>query len=259
MNQMPNEILISILAKLSFNDLIKRAYLTCKKWQSLIQSDHFWRLKIKLDLGIHLGPGPDLKSLLIFYLKKPFNRNLIKNPCFHLGLDHWIVSDKSNKELTSTSDTFLIEEYDECGVPSFDENKKPIKKFATSSSAVFKYQLIDLQSEGLSMTLLENFKLLITVKDSYAGRLYLGFEYYIQIILYDNNFKELRSFYYDEKANEENWSNSEWKEFVYTFKDLNTRLRFILFVHGGRDVTNWTGYYGVKLTNSQVTIDFDKK
>ena len=258
MNQIPNEILISILARLSFNDLIKRASLTCKKWHSLIHSDHFWRQKIKLDIGIQLDPGHDLKSLLIFYLKKPLNRNLIKNPCFDLGLNHWFISDKSNKKMTSTSDMFMIEEYDECSVPSFNENKKPIKKFATSSSIVFKYQLIDLQSEGLSMSFFKYLKLFIKVKDSYAGRLYLGYEYYIHIILYDNNFNELRSIYYDEKVNSDNWSNSEWKEFEYKFEDLNPKLRFILFKHGGRDVTNWTGYYGVKLTNSQVTIDFDK-
>ncbi|RNA26095.1 F-box only 6 [Brachionus plicatilis] len=262
MNQLPNEILLSILSRLSFHDLVKNASLTCKKWYSLIQSEHFWKFKIKAELGLQLVPGLDPTSLKAFYLKKPFGRNLIRNPCFSSGLDHWSVSDQlctDSIEDCSYSSSFIIEEHDECSVPAFDENKRPIKKFATSSSIIFKYQLIDLQSEGLSWPLLECFGPSVTIKDSYAGRLYLGYEYYIQVVLYDDDLNELGSISYDEKVSEENWSNSEWKEFVYTFKDCSSSLRFILFIHGGRDATNWTGYYGVKLTNSQVTINWSNE
>ncbi|CAF0856084.1 unnamed protein product [Brachionus calyciflorus] len=260
MHQLPNEILLKIFKYLSFGDLVKSVNLTCKKWASLIEDKNFWLLKLKDERGVEIKFECDLKSLKFLYIKNPIERNLIQNSCCE-SLDKWSITNKIFNSIPFNlgnlqdfeSDCFVIEEYNECSSSIYNELNLPIKKFATSSTFIFKYQIIDLYSEGLTKELLTNLKPVIHIKDS-AGRLYLGYHYCIQIVLYDENFTILNSVCFNESVYEENWINGNWKEFNYSFREYSNNLRYVLFYHGGRDVVNWTGFYGVKLTNSQVVL-----
>lgn len=258
-NALPYEIILVIFGKISFDDL-RNASLVCKKWFEIIENEEFWKNKIKNELNIKLKWDLDVKSLKSIYSKKLIGRNLIKNSSGENQFDFWQISNEQIKKdynivgNFSRTEGFIIENFDECSVPAYNENNEPIKKFATSYFSIYKYQIIDLVSEGLSSVLIDKLKPNLSIKDFYAARLYLGYEYYIKIVLFDDAFNVIDSTEFNSYVYEEDWSNGDWKEFSYLFRNLTKNLRYVLFFHGGKDTVYWHGHYGVKLTNSQVRI-----
>jgi len=81
--EVDQDILFEVLLRVPAQDLVKSCVRVCKLWHSIISLRSFWKEKCFLD-GLfsplvckHLTADEDFKVL---YLKKPYERNLIKNP-----------------------------------------------------------------------------------------------------------------------------------------------------------------------------------
>ncbi|MED6265148.1 hypothetical protein CHARACLAT_022516 [Characodon lateralis] len=46
----------------------------------------------------------------------------------------------------------------------------------------------------------------------------------------------------------------EWNEMTHLFQNYGPGVRYIKFVHGGKDLRWWKGFYGIRLTNTCVEI-----
>lgn len=50
-------------------------------------------------------------------------------------------------------------------------------------------------------------------------------------------------------------SDASWTEISHTFSSYGPGVRFVHFEHGGQDTLFWKGWYGVRVTNSSVTVE----
>lgn len=276
-NCLPSEILCLIFLKLSANDLCKNVILTCQRWKDIIESEPFWTEKLlhdkKIDIEIiKILSEKDAYNPKRIYFKNPFY-NLIKNARGEQCFNHWVVNNpynfsdinidtlKSFKNLcctgmsNQTTHKGIVVEFDNIGSEELlDENKKNMRRFATSYFMCEMYQLIDLHDFDFDKVVLEKLKPQIEVSDSYSARYDCGSEYHIRVVLYDENFSILDRISFDQELPQ--WTKGDWRHFKHVFKDYPSTLRFILFQHGGKDKQFWSGNYGIKLTNSKVMLRF---
>ncbi|CAF1068389.1 unnamed protein product [Brachionus calyciflorus] len=148
---------------------------------------------------------------------------------------------------------FRIETESNGGVQAVDQYSKPINNYATTYYMCAKYQLIDLYREGVDQEAIEKLRPRIEIEDFYAPRNDCGSKYYVQAVLFDQNFRPLDSAYFNDQFPQ--WSDCTWKKFTHVFKDYSSDVRYILFQHGGKDTQFWAGHYGIKVTNSAVRLN----
>ncbi|CAF1088536.1 unnamed protein product [Brachionus calyciflorus] len=289
-NDLPNEVLNLIFLHLPANELCRSVSLTCKKWKNILDSVSFWTEKLLLDSKanlelikyLNLNGCYEPKKL---YIKNPYAKNLIKNPCGDQNFDHWCLKpnfffqQNSNYEINdengcldviklgnleqinifksgnSESNGFLIESDNNGSQPIYDNENKLIKKFATTHFMGSKYQIIDLEKEGVDRNVLKKLKPKIEIIDYYAGRHDCDSEYHIRVGLFDDNFKIIYSIAFDHLISQLN--NGKWHRFYQVLENYPDNLRYILFHHGGKDTQYWSGYYGVKITNSTVKFNLN--
>ena len=77
----PTEVLEHVFSFVPAKDLLHNCARVCKDWNTVINGNSLWKIKIDRELGpdtIPQLPGYqfDLKRIYVF---RPFNRNLIKN------------------------------------------------------------------------------------------------------------------------------------------------------------------------------------
>lgn len=96
---LPDELVETIFLNLEDANSIKSCLLVCKRWNQIIDNPEFW-LRICLKQGklninqIYMLRAHDaFAELKTIYFLNPFNRNLLKNPCGHLGFRHWCSAD----------------------------------------------------------------------------------------------------------------------------------------------------------------------
>ncbi|MEE6522652.1 hypothetical protein FKM82_021268 [Ascaphus truei] len=53
----------------------------------------------------------------------------------------------------------------------------------------------------------------------------------------------------------EKYNDAMWRQMEHTFRNYGPGVRYIYFQHGGSDTQLWAGWYGVRVTNSCVTIE----
>lgn len=285
-NELPDDALEKILILLPGLFLSKTASLVCKRWHNLIERDGFWTAKSLKDRKVNSNALRIIQDLDIyeakkFYFKMPFHKNLLKNPCGEEGFNYWCIGSFSdlkshleritncqenlwihymNKNLKNTEkiksfEGFEIETDGHGAKELFDEKNVKIKKFTTTYYLCIKYQVVDLFNEGIDSSIFEKANPKIEISEFYAARFDCGSEYYIRVVLFDNNFNQLGSMIaFDDKINQ--WNDSEWHVYKHVIENCPKETRFILWFHGGKDTQYWAGHYGIKITKSCLRITF---
>ncbi|KAM3922707.1 F-box only protein 44-like [Leptodactylus fuscus] len=243
---LPEEILLQIFSLLPATNLICHCTLVCSLWRDIINSSALWKVKCH-----HMGyiskeclrPPKDWK---LFYYLSSKKRNLLRNPCAMANFSFWnIEKNEGDKWAIEDLPRTLGQDF-----PDVDVSKY----FVTSYGPCIKSQLIDLKKMGYSETLLDVIQPDIVIRDWYAARQDCGCQYKIHIKLLSKNRKSMRMFK-PKAVTIEQWSDAHWHQMTYTFRNYGRGVRYIYFKHGGQDTQYWSGWYGVRVTNSSVTIE----
>lgn len=128
------------------------------------------------------------------------------------------------------------------------------KYFVTSYEWCRKSQVIDLRAEGYWEELMDTTQPKVVVKDWYAGRSDAGCLYELCVKLLSENEDVLAEYKTETIAIPQD-NDASWTEISYTFSDYGPGVRFVRFEHGGQDTLFWKGWYGVRVTNSSVTVE----
>lgn len=245
-SMLPEEVLLEILALVPAFDLILRCRLVCHQWRKVIDSATLWRLKSQQAGYINKDFQKHPKDWKIFYYLCKRKRNLLQNPLALETFKSWILEQNGG-------DLWKVEDLPGDHGENFPD-QKVTKYFVTSYGLCLKSQLIDLKKMGYSTKFLDTFQPDIVIKDWYAGRKDCGCQYELSVRLLSKNKMTLQTFA-PEKVFIEQWSDSSWKQMTYRFSNYGPGVRYVHFKHGGMDTQFWAGWYGVRVTNSSVTVE----
>jgi hypothetical protein len=202
-----------------------------------------------------------------FYFKNPFQRNIIKNPCGDNGFSYWCLDTPFNREFMGGNlmefflknnihrqDTVQYNawkiESDHHGSEELIIDNKVVKNFATSYREATKFQMIDLETEGLTRQILDKMKLKIRIFENYAARNDCGSRYCLIVRLLNHKFEQIDEFKFEDTIAQ--WQSGNWHEVSHVFEIDSNDLRYIFYYHHGSDTQFWAGFYGMKITNSTV-------
>uniref|UniRef100_A0A8C6XJJ6 FBA domain-containing protein n=1 Tax=Naja naja TaxID=35670 RepID=A0A8C6XJJ6_NAJNA len=127
------------------------------------------------------------------------------------------------------------------------------KYFVTSYESCLKQQMITLRDHGYWDRLMDEARPDIVVSDWYAARFDCGCQYQLCVRLLSKDYIVLQEFL-PEPVVIEQWSDTEWHKVSHTFHNYPAGVRYILFEHGGQDTQYWQGWYGIRVTNSSLTL-----
>lgn len=245
-NGIPEGALLEILTVVPACNLIMHCRLVCTLWRDIIDSPALWKRKSQLDgfVSKHCQRiPPDWRMFYFLHEKK---RNLLKNPCAVEGFQHWELEENNG-------DQWKVEQLPGAhGKPFPDENVKDY--FVTSYGMCLKSQLIDLEKEAYPGQWLDVMQSDIVIRDWYAARHDCGSMYALCVLLLSKEKTIIEEFRPD-KIFIEQWNDAKWSQIEYRFKNYGPGARYIYFQHGGKDTQFWAGWYGIRVTNSSVTID----
>lgn len=246
MNSVPEGVLLEILCAVPAVELILRCRAVCALWRALIDSPALWKTKCQRDglvCGRYTRSPPDWR---MFYFLHLWKRNLLRNPSAAEDFKYW---DKKEEGGDGWKVEILPGDH---GRQFPDESVK--KYFVTSYGLCLKSQMIDLQQEGYSEEFMDVVQPNIVIKDWYAARHDCGSRYQILVQLLSQD-RTVIAEYHPETVYIEQWSPPEWSQIEFSFSDYGPGVRYIYFQHGGQDTQFWAGWYGIRVTNSSVTID----
>lgn len=242
---LPLEVLEEIFLSVPEHKLVLVCRLVCHKWKEVIDSQPLWRKRCRKDghqLGDHINPHTDWR-LFYFLCKK--RRNLIKNPTGHENFSDWTI-------LNDGGDKWKIMEMK---VELSDNTYSAVQNvFVTSYALCRKSQLIDLKKEGYTSTFMDQFQPHIKICDWHAPTWQISSQYQLFVELLDKKKRQIQRFtppiIYYERGND----IKTFEQITYVFRDYGPGVRYIHFVHGGKDTIYWAGWWGVRVTNSSIEI-----
>ncbi|KAM3922708.1 F-box only protein 44 [Leptodactylus fuscus] len=246
MNDIPEGVLLEILSAVPGPHLILCGRLVCSLWKDIIDSPTLWKTKCYRAgfVSKHCKRNPpDWRAFYFLLLRK---RNLLQNHIAEDDFKNWDIN-------RNGGDQWKVEVLPgEHGKPFPDIKVK--KYFVTSYGKCLKSQTIDLKREGYLDEFMDVVQPHIVIKDWYAARHDCGCHYQILVQLLSQD-KTVIAEFQPEHVFIEQWSNAEWSQIEHTFKNYGPGVRYIYFEHGGKDTQFWAGWYGIRVTNSSVTID----
>ncbi|NP_001088554.1 F-box protein 6 S homeolog [Xenopus laevis] len=244
-NQLPEDALLYILTLVPATDLIRYRHV-CTVWRNLIDSPTLWKTKC-LRMGyISKDCKKSPHDWKIFYHIWNLKRNLLQNPHAEDSFNSWTIEQNGGN-------LWKVEDLPgDCGEPFPDHQIK--KYFVTSYEECKKSQLIQLKRMGYQDKLIDIVQPDIVIEDWYAPRWDCGSTYEIVVQLLSKHKKILKEFR-PNVVRMESQSDAQWKQMKYIFHNYGPGVRYIYFQHGGHDTQFWAGWYGVRVTNSSVTIE----
>ncbi|XP_064423921.1 F-box only protein 6 isoform X1 [Latimeria chalumnae] len=248
-DDLPETVFVQVLSYLPARELVLTCRLVCSLWKSLVDKKILWIRKCQLE-GLsrkHLQKQP--KDWKEFYFLCHLRRNLIKNPCAEAGLDFWTL-EKNRGDCWRTENL-------PGGYGQVFPDPEVTKYFVTSYGLCKKAQIIDLKAEGYWENLLDTIQPDIVVTDWYAARHDCGCTYKLQVQLLSQDHLVIKQ-RHSGKIFIEQWSDAKWNQISFTFSNYGPGVRYIKFLHGGKDTQFWAGWYGIRVTNSSITIEPDK-
>ncbi|KAG8568441.1 hypothetical protein GDO81_014001 [Engystomops pustulosus] len=245
-SNLPEEVLLQILSSVPATDLIQHCSLVCSLWRDVINSPTLWKLKCHKMGYISKECMRTPKDWKQFYYLSSKKKNLLMNPCAMDGFKFWNIDENGG-------DKWAIEESPGNHGQEFPD-KDVTKYFVTSYGLCMKSQLINLKKMGYRETLMDLVQPDIVIRDWFSARRDCGCHYQIHIQLLSEKKKPIKSFN-PEPVSIEQWSDAQWHKMEHTFSNYGRGVRYIYFQHGGQDSQYWAGWYGVRLTNSSVTIE----
>lgn len=237
----PLEILEEIFHNLPYEEVVRHCRLVCKQWKGVADSESLWRERCRREgyLSQNSSFAPNDWRQFYFLCKK--RRNLLKNPKAAEQFKYWeIVSNGGN--------CWKIEE---SRAPH--PNEAVQKNFVTSYGMCLKSQLVDLKSEGYNASFMDQYQPAIKISDWYAARFDCACEYTLKVDLLNQKKKSIQTFE-PETVYIEQWNDQQWHQMTHVFKNYGPGVRYVKFVHGGKDSQFWAGWYGVRVSDSSVEV-----
>nr|XP_054595026.1 F-box only protein 6 isoform X1 [Nothobranchius furzeri] len=238
---LPPDILVEIFLNLPPNQVVCVIRLVCHQWKDLADGEFFWRERCRRE-GYHLQDASRAPSnWRLFYFMCKRRRNLLKNPRGEDGFLGW--------DLSNGGDGWNIER------PIVPHPNEAIQKnFATSYQMCIKSQMIELEKEGYSPSFMDEFQPSIRISDWYAPR--CRCEYVISVQLLNHRKEVLQEFNPDAVylPQFDQQIGDQWHQMTHVFKNYGPGVRYIQFIHGGKDSVFWKGWYGARVTESCVEV-----
>uniref|UniRef100_A0A8C5WGJ1 FBA domain-containing protein n=1 Tax=Leptobrachium leishanense TaxID=445787 RepID=A0A8C5WGJ1_9ANUR len=246
-DELYNYDLVEILAAVPPRFLILQCRSVCTKWKEIIESSAFWVLKCQrmgYVLPQRIARPLDWRS---FVCLPKMNRNLLSNPRARKGFDYWSMDEAGGNG-------WKVEFVNEPKILMLGENRVR-KYFATSHRQCLKSQLIDLRKMGYRSHFMDFLQPDIIVKDWYAPRPTAGARYKLRIQLLSEDKEVLRE-YCPRTIVMRSDNKGQWHQISYIFHNYGEGVRYVFFQHGGQDEMLWGGWYGVRVTNSSLSLGF---
>ncbi|XP_040286399.1 F-box only protein 44-like [Bufo bufo] len=243
---LPEEVLLQILSLVPTTDLICHCTLVCTLWRDIINSPTLWKLKCQNMGYISKECVRTPKDWKQFYYLSSKKQNLLRNPCAMEGFKFWNIEQNGG-------DWWATEDLPGTHGQDFP-NDEVTKYFVTSYGPCKKSQLINLKKIGYDEKLMDLVQPDIVIRDWYAARHDCGCQYEVLIKLLSEKKKPVKVFNPDPVMIEQ-WSDAQWHQMTHTFSNYGPGVRYVYFQHGGQDTQFWAGWYGVRVTNSSITIE----
>ncbi|XP_040179280.1 F-box only protein 27-like [Rana temporaria] len=246
LDQLPDEVLLLILSYVPARDL---DYCRCvsRLWKSLVDSPTIWRIKCqRLNRGdvLHVADMCQNTPWKRFYMAKLFSRNLVLNPCGSERFQYWDIINGGDGWAVERSRTEL-------------EDAESQTCFVTSFGWCEKQQIIDLVKEGLWEHFLDVHQPPICISDWYGGRHDCGCVYSLTVqLLAVNKITVIQEFAIRPDPIPQ-WNDEKYTQVSHEFRRYGPGVRYVKFMHKGKDSQFWSGRYGARITNSSVTIKYE--
>lgn len=237
----PLEVLEEIFLNLPSDKVVRICRLVCKQWKEVADSESLWRERCRRE-GYNLQDVSKIpKDWRVFYFLRKKKRNLLKNPRAEDKFRDWQILENGGNQWT-------IE-----GLMVPHPNETIQKNFVTSYGMCRKSQLIDLESEGYNSSFMDQYQPHIKISDWYAPRWDCSCEYSISVELLNQRKKPVQKFapatiYFEQ------WNDQQWNQITHVFKNYGPGVRYVRFIHGGKDGQFWAGWYGIRVTDSCIEI-----
>ncbi|XP_072305188.1 F-box only protein 6-like [Eucyclogobius newberryi] len=239
-HSVPLEIVEEIFHNLPHDRVIQHCRLVCKQWKEVVDSESLWRERCRREglLPRDVTRTPDDWRMYYVLCKK--RRNLLKNPKAEGKFKYWRI-------LENGGDRWKIED-----VMEQHPNANVQKNFVTSYQMCLMSQEINLTSEGYNSSFMDRFQPPIKITDWYAARWDCACKYIIKVELLDENKRCLQKF--EPAAVDLDQGENQWYQTTHVFTNYGPGVRYLNFVHGGKDRQFWAGWYGVRVTDSSVEV-----
>ncbi|ESO82992.1 hypothetical protein LOTGIDRAFT_134271 [Lottia gigantea] len=242
---LPDEIIQLIISYLPETQTIKTIRLVSKRFKTLVNENHFWRLKC-INLGLPLAEMAEGKDCIALYLTAKHGGNLLLNPNAAEKFSHWTI------ELDG-GDRFIIEDTP-VGAKPFPTDllkNRPVKTWVTSFATSSKYQFVDIH-KNFEAYFYNKTKPKVCISEWYTSRFDCGCKYVITVELLNKSKEILDTFQLIDKLP----PGHEWKQVKHTFQKHYPTLQYIKYTHNGSDLNFWAGHYGAKFTGSSIRLVF---
>ncbi|XP_065277162.1 F-box only protein 17-like [Emys orbicularis] len=246
---LPDELLARILSWVPGCVLVTHCRLVCRRWRDLIDGPTVWRLQGERcpGLGATLAAArlcllPQWSRICLlepFGPGRPFGRNLLRNPCGQDQFSHWQVEHGGHG--------WKVEE-NRCPV----EGAPAQTCFVSSYHWCVKSQLVDLLKEGLWEELLDTYQPEIYISDWWGTR--CGCEYSICVKLLAANRSTVIAEFQASPDGLQQSNDSQYHQVSYRFRQYGRGVRYVHFLHRGKDAHFRLGRYGAQITNSTVMV-----
>ncbi|XP_037629248.1 F-box only protein 44-like isoform X1 [Sebastes umbrosus] len=237
----PLEILEEIFLNLPPHQVVLVCRLVCHPWKEVADSESLWRHRCRRERYRLRDASKIPTDWRLFYFLCKKRRNLLKNPRGEQDLSGWQI-------LESGGDGWAVHDL---RVPHPNETVQ--RNFVTSYGMCKKSQLIDLEKEGYNPSFMDHFQPDIKISDWYSPRSDCGSKYVICVELMNQRKQPVQTFA-PETVHFEQWNEERWNQMTHVFHNYGPGVRYICFIHGGRDSLFWAGWYGIRLTDSCVEI-----
>ncbi|XP_037740395.1 F-box only protein 17 [Chelonia mydas] len=244
-NLLPDELLALILSWVPGRLLVTRCRLVCRRWRDLLDGPTVWRLQGERRPGLRatlaaarLCLPPQWSRICLL---EPLGRNLLRNPCGQDQFRHWQVEHGGNG--------WKVEE-NRCPV----EGAPAQTCFVSSFEWCIKSQLVDLLKQGLWEELLDNYQPEIYISDWWGAREDCGCEYSICVKLLAADGRTVIAKFQANPDPIQQWNDAQYHQVSYWFRQYGRGVRYVHFLHKGKDTHFWAGHYGARITNSTVMV-----
>ncbi|KAG5844295.1 F-box only protein 50 [Anguilla rostrata] len=222
-----------------------------------------WKKKCKVEwsLGDDI-PMPDTVDWKTIYEKKPFGRNLLKNPA-PFGLTHCAPPPEHELagmpgaepprfepegDFTSWKIRREVLPYDTSGIPP-----GAVICHMPQFSWFFLEQKVDLKGEGFWEELLDNFQPDISVQDWYEESQLHQFIYQLHVrLLGANGETVIQEHTFSPEEDTSNFSHT-WKEVSHVFSNYGPGVRHVHFEHKLKNMS-MIDFHATRVTDSAVMV-----
>uniref|UniRef100_A0A452HD05 Uncharacterized protein n=1 Tax=Gopherus agassizii TaxID=38772 RepID=A0A452HD05_9SAUR len=250
LNPLPDELLALILSWVPGRALVTRCRLVCRRWRDLIDGPTVWRLQGERRPGLGATLAAARSGIAQWFEHWPAKprvvSSVLEGATYRPGVKsrefcHWLV------------------QYGGHGW-QVEENRCPVEGapaqtcFVSSFDWCAKSQLVDLLKEGLWEELLDTYQPEIYISDWWGARQDCGCEYSICVKLLAANRSTVIAEFQANPDPIQQWNDQQYHQVSYRFRQYGRGVRYVHFLHKGKDTHFWAGHYGARITNSTVMV-----